>query len=895
MGTKTKRPADLPPQFDPRSFEEAAYERWQGKGYFEADPHSDRETYVIVMPPPNVTASLHMGHGLNATIQDVLIRWRRMQGREALWIPGTDHAGIATQNVVERQLAAEGTTRWDLGREAFEKRVWDWVEKTGGTILEQLKAIGSSADWSRTCFTLDEGPSRAVREVFVRLYDKGLVYRGNYVINWCPRCATALANEEVEHQEIEGKLYYLRYPVVGESEHIVVATTRPETMLGDTAVAVHPEDERNKHLLGKRVLLPLTERDIPIIADDFVDPEFGTGVVKVTPAHDPNDFEIGLRHDLDQVDIFNPDATLGERAPERFRGLDRFVARDAVVAALQEQDLLEKIEPHRLSVGQCYRCQTPVEPRLSEQWFVRMKPLAGPALEAYRNGDVTFTPEHWGSVYEHWLENVRDWCISRQLWWGHRIPVWYCTSCEAILVQREDPTECAECGSSDIEQDPDVLDTWFSSALWPYSTLGWPDETEDLRAFYPGHALVTAPEILFFWVARMIMTGLEFMGGVPFRDVHLHGVVRDHLGRRMQKSLGNGIDPLEVVSAVGADALRYTLTSGLGVGADLQLNYEDLEGTFHVGRNFANKIWNAARLALPHLDNDATNGVPKSDALDLSDRWILSRLNHTTLAVTDALERYRLHDVAGGLYRFFWSEFCDWYLELVKPRLYGEDEAERHEVAGAVVCNVLDVSLRLLHPIMPFITEELWGRLPNRNADSIMISSWPQAVAQWDDPDAEAQMGILQEMLGAVRNIRSEYSVGHADRIVVHVRSTDPALRTAIDAEGESARRLGGIERLLQDGELPQTGAGATAVLTSGAEIFVPLEGLVDIEKERARLEKQVGELAALVERSERRLASSDFVRKAPEHVVQQARDKLKGLQEQLEIVTDKRRTLGGH
>ena len=884
--------AELLPRFDPRGFEEETYARWIERGYFHADPERGREPYVIIMPPPNVTASLHMGHGLNNTIQDVLIRWRRMQGRESLWLPGTDHAGIATQNVVERQLAAEGKSRHDLGRERFVQRVWEWVRETGGTILEQLRAIGSSADWSRTCFTLDPGPSRAVREVFVRLYEKDLVYRDNYIVNWCPRCATALANEEVDHEEVDGKLYHLRYPLVGAEGYVVVATTRPETMLGDTAVAVHPKDHRHRDLIGKRVRLPLTQREIPIIADEFVDPEFGTGIVKVTPAHDPNDFEIGRRHDLPQVDIFNPDATLSDQAPERFRGMDRFEARAAVVSALTEEGLLVRVEDHRHSVGHCYRCHTPIEPRVSLQWFVRMKPLAGPALQAYRDGEVRFVPEHWSGVYEHWLENVRDWCISRQIWWGHRIPVWYCRSCDATLVQREDPTRCSECGSPELEQDPDVLDTWFSSWLWPFTTLGWPAETRDLAAFYPGHTLVTAPEILFFWVARMIMAGLEFMGEVPFHDVYMHGTARDHLGRRMSKSLGNGIDPLEVVNLYGADALRFTLMNGLGVGADLQLNYQDLEGTFHVGRNFGNKIWNAARLSLPHLKEEPVPPLPARDQMELSDRWILSRLSRTVREVTESLERFRLHEAAGAGYRFFWNELCDWYLELIKSRLYDESSSEARGGARAVLREALDVSLRLLHPIIPFITEELWLRLPNRQAESVMIAAWPEPRPDWEDEEVEAQLAVLQEMLGAIRNIRSEYNVAHGQTIDVRVRSAGEALRRAVEAAGESARKLGGIADLSFDGE--STEIGATAVLTSGAEIFVPLEGLVDLDRERERLDKQAAELQQLVQRSERRLASEDFVRKAPNEVVQQARDKLEGLREQLERVVAKRESLEG-
>jgi valyl-tRNA synthetase len=890
MATGKAKSRELPPRFQPQSFEAEAYARWRDRGYFGADPRGGREAYVIVMPPPNVTASLHMGHGLNNTIQDVLIRWRRMQGREALWVPGTDHAGIATQNVVERQLAAGGKTRWDLGREAFVERVWEWVRETGGTILDQLKAIGSSADWGRTCFTLDPGPSRAVREVFVRLYEKGLVYRGKYIVNWCPRCATALANEEVEHEEVEGKLYYQRYPIVGDpGRFVVVATTRPETMLGDTAVAAHPGDARHLALIGKKVLLPLAEREIPVIADEFVDPGFGTGLVKVTPAHDPNDFEIGLRHGLDQVDIFNPDATLGPAVPEPYRGLDRFAARAAVVEALERQGLLEKVVPHVHSVGHCYRCDTVVEPRVSEQWFVKMKPLAEPALAAYRTGAVRFTPEHWGGVYENWLENVRDWCISRQLWWGHRIPVWYCRACGVMLVRRDDPDACSACGSREIEQDPDVLDTWFSSWLWPFSTLGWPERTGDLSAFYPGHTLVTAPEILFFWVARMIMAGLEFMGAVPFRDVYLHGTVRDHLGRRMSKSLGNGIDPLEVVRLFGADALRFTLMNGLGIGADLQLNYEDLEESFHVGRNFGNKIWNAARLVLPHLE-DAVEPLPSRAKLALSDRWILSRLNRAVREASDDLERFRLHEAALELYRFFWNELCDWYLELVKPRLYDEGNRELRETARAVLREIFDRSLRLLHPIMPFISEELWLRLPGRAAESLVISAWPEPCAEWDDAAAEAEIGVLQEMLGAVRNIRSEYGVAPGREVEVRLRAADDALRRALAAEGAAALKLGGIGALAFDGELH--GVEATAVLSSGAEVHVPLAELIDLDRERERLRRQASELESLVERSAARLASDDFLRKAPAQVVEQARQKLASLREQLGKVQQRRKVL---
>ncbi|MGH7480725.1 MAG: valine--tRNA ligase, partial [Longimicrobiales bacterium] len=653
----------LSPQYDPAEHEPALYREWEENGYFRADARrvlrGEREPYVIVIPPPNVTAMLHMGHGLNNTLQDVLIRWRRMQGYEALWVPGSDHAGIATQNVVERLLAEEGTSRAELGREAFVARVWEFVHQTGATILEQLRSIGASFDRSREAFTLDEDLSRAVREVFDRLYEKGLVYRGNYIINWCPRCMTALSDEEAEPEETAGKLWYLRYPVRPEGPgsgselpgsgserpgsralgrlpdgraYLVVATTRPETMLGDTAVAVHPDDERYRDLIGLEVGLPLTGRRIPIVADEMVDPAFGTGAVKITPAHDPNDFALGLRHGLEPLDIMTPAAVIGENAPAEFVGLDRFEARERVVAAFEEAGLLEKVEPHTYAVPHCYRCGTVVEPRLSLQWFVKMKPLAEPALAASRAGEVRFHPDRYTKVYEHWLENIRDWCISRQLWWGHRIPVWYCDAhgCHETIVAREDPEACPECGGGELRQDPDVLDTWFSSWLWPFSTLGWPEPTDDLKAFYPTSTLVTGPDIIFFWVARMIMAGLEFMGVVPFRDVYLNGIVRDHLRRKMSKSAGNGIDPLEVVRKYGADALRYTVVSSASAGTDIYLNYENLDEAFAPGRNFANKLWNAGRFALMNLEGEGEIPTPDAvrDALELPDRWILSRLDH---------------------------------------------------------------------------------------------------------------------------------------------------------------------------------------------------------------------------------------------------------------------------
>jgi valyl-tRNA synthetase len=875
----------LPPQYSPAETEEALYRWWWEQGFFHADPASPREPYTIVIPPPNVTAVLHIGHGLNNTIQDVLIRWRRMQGRETLWMPGTDHAGIATQNVVERRLAQSGKTRFDLGREPFVAEVWEYVNATGATILDQLRSIGSSCDWDRTRFTLDDGLSRAVREVFVRLHEKGLIYRGNYIINWCPRCLTALSDEEAEPEETAGKLYHLRYPVVdGEGAHIVVATTRPETMLGDVAVAVHPEDERYRDLIGREIDLPLTGRRIPIVADDFVDPAFGTGAVKVTPAHDPNDFDLGRRHGLPALSVMTPDAAMSDAAPEAFRGLDRFEARGAVVEAFRELGLLEKVEDHQHAVPHCYRCNTVVEPRLSEQWFVRMKPLAEPALAASRDGRIRFTPERWTKVYDHWLENIRDWCISRQLWWGHRIPVWYCRGegCGETIVAREDPDRCPKCGGAELVQDPDVLDTWFSSWLWPFSTLGWPEETPDLKRFYPTDTLVTAPEILFFWVARMIMAGIEFMGEIPFSDVYLHGTVRDHLGRKMSKSLGNGIDPLAVVQTYGADALRYTLVAGMGVGTDLLLNYEDLDTSFAPGRNFANKLWNAGRFALMNVGDGAVAPLEEvQGSLEFSDRWILSRLSRAAGEVTTALERFRLNDAALAGYGFFWGEFADWYLEMVKPRLRGEAGEESAAAARATLVAVLDQTLRLLHPIMPFITETVWQRLPRRTDPSatIMLARWPEAMPAWADDAVESRAAALQELVGAVRNIRAEYGIQPGQRLRVRIAG-DGALLDGLAGEGE--RILRDLARLEEVARGRAEGAiGASAVLRSGLELFIPLEGVIDLDRERARLRDEISRADGILESARARLGNEKFTSRAPADVVQREREKVTSLEEQ--------------
>jgi valyl-tRNA synthetase len=898
----------LAPRLDPRSIEPARYRAWQEGGYFHVPSSAVTEDgldpYVIVIPPPNVTAALHMGHGLNNTVQDVLIRWRRMQGRAALWVPGTDHAGIATQNVVERMLAEEGCHRNDLGREQFVARVWDFVGKTGGTILEQLKAIGASCDWERTRFTLDDELVRAVREVFVSLYEKDLIYRGEYIINWCPRCLTALSNEEAEGEETQGHLWHLRYPLpesatgaaaaaaeagaesIGQLAdgrwYLTVSTTRPETMLGDTGVAVYPGDDRYRGLVGADVEVPLTGRTIPIVADRHVDPDFGSGMVKVTPAHDKNDFEIAGRTGLPMIDIMTDDAHLGEAAPEPFRGMDRFEARTAVVAALDDLGLLAGTEDHTHSVPHCYRCHTVVEPRLSEQWFVSMKPLAEPALAASKDGTITFTPPHWKKVYEHWMENIQDWCISRQLWWGHRIPVWYCV-CGEKIVAREDPTECPKCGSGELEQDPDVLDTWFSSQLWPFSVFGWPEQTDDMRAFYPGHTLVTAPEILFFWVARMIMMGYEFQGEAPFKQVYLHGTVRDIKGRKMSKSLGNGIDPLGVVDEFGADAMRYTIVSQCAVGTDITLDHEDVEASFANGRNFANKIWNAGRFALMSIGEGPVRPVEDvADDLALEDRWILSRVACASSEATQALERFRLHEYSEGLYHFFWGEVCDWYLELVKNRLGPGSDAATREAARSTLVTVLDNAFRLLHPVVPFVTAELWSRLPwpggvERPAD-LIIAPWPEDLGAWRDEDAERRLDDLRDLIVEVRRLRKESGVKEGQRIGIHLTGGPDGFVATVIAQGaamEQLARVGSIETAAG------TGAGANAVLRNGAELFLPLEGVIDLSRERERMKGEIERLEGLVKGARTRLSNEKFVANAPEEVVEKARENAAQLEEQ--------------
>ena len=866
--------AALSPRFDPSAIESRLYAEWRERGYFHPPAGEGPEPYTIVIPPPNVTGVLHMGHALNNALQDVLIRCERMRDRRALYLPGTDHAGIATQNVVERELAAEGLSRQDLGRDKFLERVWAWKEKYGDEIYDQLMRLGVSCDWERARFTMDEGLSRAVREVFVRLYEEDLVYRGQYIINWCPRCGTALSDEEAEKQEQAGRLYTVRYPLSDGSGHIQVATTRPETILGDTGIAVHPEDERYRALVGSTAILPLVGRELPIIADSFVDREFGTGAVKITPAHDPDDFLVGERHGLPRVNVLNPDATMSDAAG-RFAGLDRFAAREAVLDALRAEGLLVAEEEIRHSVGRCYRCDTVVEPYLSDQWFVRMQPLAVPALAVLREGKLSITPARWEKVYAHWLENVRDWCISRQIWWGHRIPVWTCADGH-VFAAREDPDRCPECGSTALEQDPDVLDTWFSSWLWPFSTLGWPDETEDLATFYPTNTLVTASEILFFWVARMVMAGYFCTGECPFRDVVINGTVRDAQGRRMSKSLGNGIDPREVIDEYGADALRFTLVAAAPTGTDIHLAPED----FRIGRNFANKLWNAARYVLMNVPADFEPVDIDVDALEPPDKWILHRLDAATEAVDRALASFRMNDAAQAIYEFLWHDYCDWYIEWSKPRL----AAPAGDAVRGVLLIALERSLRLLHPFMPFVTEELWRQLPAglRGHESVMIAPWPEP-AGWSYPAESASMELLQQVIGAARALRARYDVPPTRRAPMTVAAEDPADRATLERFVDDVARLALASEARVVDSAPRGKGIAGEVVRGGVEVAVRLADLVDVERERERLAAEIAGVERLLASSRAKLADQRFVSRAPAEVVAREREKAADLERSLE------------
>lgn len=870
--------------YDPKKVEDRLYKWWMDSGYFEAHPNPDKAPFSIVIPPPNITGQLHMGHALDNTMQDILIRWKRMQGYEALWLPGTDHASIATEVKIKENMAEEGLTKEDLGREKFLERAWAWKEKYGGRIVEQLKKMGSSLDWSRERFTMDEGCHRAVVKVFVDLYNKGLIYRGDRIINWCPDCETALSDAEVDHEESEGHFWHIAYLVKETGERLVVATTRPETMLGDTAVAVHPEDERYAHLVGKTAILPLLDREIPIIADEYVDREFGTGVVKITPGHDPNDFEVGQRHDLPVLRVLNDDGTINENGGP-YAGMDRYEARQAVIKDLEKIGQLEKIEDHTHNVGHCYRCHTVVEPLVSKQWFVDMAPLAKPAIEVVREDKVHFVSERFKKVYFNWMDNIRDWCISRQLWWGHRIPAYYCDNCDEVIVTEEAPDTCPKCGGA-VRQDEDVLDTWFSSALWPFSTLGWPDDTADLWYFYPTSVICPGYEIIFFWVARMIFSGLEHVGDIPFRDVFIHGIVRDDQGRKMSKSLGNGIDPLDVIDKYGADALRLSLIMGNAVENDMRFYWEKTEAC----RNFSNKVWNASRFILMNLESYGKD-LPENPALAEMDRWILSRFNRLAADVTDNLEKYELGVASEKIYNFIWNEFCDWYIEMTKPRLYGEDDADKG-AALSVLVRVLGGALKLLHPYMPFMTEEVWQHLPHEG-ETIMLAPWPECDDSLLDQNAESDMEILMEAVRRVRNVRADMEVPPSRKAEVIIVTKGDAARI-FEAQREVFAKLAWASEVRIQEDKAGIESDAVSVSMDAAQIFMPLAGLVDIGKEMERLGKEKARLEGELTRVKGKLSNENFVNKAPESVVAAEREKLAKYQTTMEKVLAQIETLSG-
>ncbi len=869
---------NIPKVYDPASVEKKWYEFWEKNRYFHAEPEPGKKPFSIVIPPPNITGKLHMGHALDNTLQDILIRWHRMMGDNTLWMPGYDHAGLATQIKVEEVLKKEeGKTRFDLGREEFVKRVWAWKEEYGDRIINQLKCLGISCDWERKRFTMDEGCSRAVRETFVSLFEKGLIYKGTRITNWCVNCHTALSDIEVEHEDTPGHLWYVRYPVVGEEDtYLTIATTRPETIPGDTAVAVNPEDERYAKLIGKTLRLPILNREIPVIADSYVDTKFGTGAVKITPSHDPNDYEMGLRHNLPEIVVIGKDGVMTEEAGP-FAGLERYECRKQIVARLKEEGYLVKIEEHSHAVGHCQRCHNIVEPLVSTQWFVKMQPLVKAAVDCVTDGRTQFVPERFTKNYTGWMENIHDWCISRQIWWGHRIPVWYCDDCGEMSASRTDLEKCPKCGSTHIHQDEDALDTWFSSALWPFSTMGWPDNTELLKQFYPTSVLVTGYDIIFFWVARMLIMGMEFMKEIPFEKVFIHGLVRDSQGRKMSKSLGNGIDPLEVIEKYGADTLRFMLITGNTPGNDMRFYWERVEGT----RNFANKIWNASRFALMNME-----GYDKDAELapyTLADKWILSRLQDTIKDVTGLLERFELGEAGRAIYDFIWSEVCDWYIEIAKPRLYNKEAAAERATAQHVLATVLVSAMKLLHPYMPFITEEIYQCLPHE-AESIMISKWPVADENLIDPEAERGMNAIMDSIKAIRNMRAEVNANPGKKIpAIMLVSED--LREVVANNDSYIKLLGGIDNLELrplNGEKPEN---AMAAVVTGIEVYLPLAGLIDVEKENQRLSKELAAMEKDLQRAGGKLNNAGFLAKAPEDVIAKERAKYEELSGKIEAV----------
>ena len=873
---------ELEKNYNPAEIESRLYEKWENKKYFHAEVDRSKKPFTIVMPPPNITGQLHMGHALDNTLQDILIRFKRMQGYSALWVPGTDHASIATEAKVVEKIAKEGLTKESLGREKFLDRVWDWKKEYGGRIVKQLKKIGSSADWDRERFTMDEGCNKAVKEVFVNLYNKGLIYRGERIINWCPCCLTSISDAEVEYEDQAGFFWHLRYPLSDGSGYIEMATTRPETMLGDTAVAVNPNDERYKDYVGKTVILPIVHREIPIIADEYVDMEFGTGVVKITPAHDPNDFEVGLRHHLPVINVLTEDAKIVDEY-EKYAGLDRYEARKAIVADLEAEGALVKIEPHDHNVGTCYRCHTTVEPRVSKQWFVKMEELAGPAIEAVKSGKTRFVPEHFDKTYYHWLENIKDWCISRQLWWGHRIPAFYCDCCNEVVVTKEDKAVCPKCGK-EMRQDPDTLDTWFSSALWPFSTLGWPDKTEELDYFYPTSTLVTGYDIIFFWVIRMMFSGIEHTGKAPFNTILIHGLVRDSQGRKMSKSLGNGIDPLEVIDKYGADALRLTLITGNAPGNDMRFYWERVESS----RNFANKVWNASRFIMMNLDKAEVRDVDVTELTD-ADKWILSKVNTLAKDVTDNMENYDLGVAVQKIYDFIWEEFCDWYIEMVKPRLWNDDDTTK-AAALYTLKTVLINSLKLLHPYMPFITEEIFCNLSDE--ESIMISKWPEYKEEWNFAKEEKAVETIKEAVRGIRNSRTGMNVPPSRKAKVFVVSDDEQVRDIFEKGKVFFTTLAYASEVVIQSDKSGIDEDAVAVLIPNATVYMPFSDLVDIDKEIERLKNEEKKLEGELKRVNGMLSNEKFISKAPEAKINEEKEKLSKYTIMMEQVKERLKTL---
>ena len=874
---------NLEKTYNPKEIEPKLYDKWCEKKYFHAEVDRSRKPFTTVMPPPNITGKLHMGHALDNTLQDILIRYKRMQGYNALWIPGTDHAAISTEVKVTNQLKEEGIDKKELGREKFLERTWQWKEEYAGTIEAQLKKLGVSCDWDRERFTMDEGCSKAVEEVFISLYEKGYIYKGSRIINWCPVCKTSLSDAEVEHEEQEGHFWHIKYPIVGTDDYLEIATTRPETMLGDTAIAVHPDDERYKDLVGKKCLLPLTDREIPIVADYYVDKEFGTGAVKITPAHDPNDFEVGKRHNLPEINIMNDDATINEQYGGKYAGMDRYEARKAMVKDLEEQGYLVKVEPHSHNVGTHDRCHTTVEPLIKQQWFVKMDELAKPAIEAVKNGDLKFVPERFDKIYLHWLENIRDWCISRQIWWGHRIPAYYCDECGEVVVSRGMPEKCPKCGCTHFTQDEDTLDTWFSSALWPFSTLGWPEKTEDLDYFYPTDVLVTGYDIIFFWVIRMVFSGYAHTGKCPFHTVFIHGLVRDSQGRKMSKSLGNGIDPLEIIDQYGADALRMTLVTGNAPGNDMRFYNERVEAS----RNFANKVWNASRFILMNME-DKTITEPELEKLLPADKWILSRCSRLIRDVTENMDKFELGIALQKVYDFIWDEFCDWYIEFVKQRMYNaKEDPESAGMALWTLREVLKNALKLLHPFMPFVTEEIYSKLIPQE-ESLMMSDWPQYKEEWEFPQAENVVEHLKLLASGVRNIRAEMNVPAGRKIKIYVVSQDQELLTGFQMLKDAVQRLTNASEFIAQQDKSGIAEDAISVVVPDATAYLPLEDMIDFDQEIERLTKEEARLTKEIARSNGMLGNEKFVSKAPAAKVQEEREKLEKYEQMMAQVKDR-------